>query len=335
MAEIDDIRTIQYYGSQYFFARCLHCIADLGVADHLGESAATSAELAASVGAHPDALARIMRYLAAGGVFENTGGRFRHSALSRLLRTDHPSSQRAWIRLIGAGICWQSAGALAHSLRTGRPAVELLHPEGMFAHLSEHPVEARLFDEGMTSKSLADISSVLRAYDFSACRRIADIGGGSGHLIHAVLDSAPGASGVLFDLPPVIKRAAALASDRLSLQAGSFLTDTLPACDTYLMMNVIHDWADAEATTILRAVRHVCAPAGRLLLIESLLPDQPRHLTLRDRQNLSLDVRMIVFTGGRERTCGEYQALLTASGFRLARVIETDSAIAIIEATPT
>ena len=89
--------------------------------------------------------------------------------------------------------------AMGHTLRTGRPAVETVAPEGLFQYLSTHHQEAAIFDRAMTSKSQRQINAILRAYDFSAFGSIADIGGGRGHLLRAVLDSAPSATGVLFD----------------------------------------------------------------------------------------------------------------------------------------
>jgi len=85
---------------------------------------------------------------------------------------------------------------------------------------------------------------VLSAYDFSPFSKIGDIGGGRGHLLQAVLEATPGATGVLFDQPHVIAESASLASKRLSLQSGDFFKDALLACDAYLVMEVIHDWND-------------------------------------------------------------------------------------------
>ena len=170
--------------------------------------------------------------------------------------------------------------------------------------------------------------------DSPGSRRIGDIGGGRGHLLRAVLESVPDAAGVLFDLPQVVAREAAMASDRVSVQPGDFFQDELPVCDTYLMMNVIHDWADAEAVKILRAVRKSAPMDARLLLIESILPETTGAHPVRNDPILNLDVAMLAITGGRERTLAEYQALLAAAGFRLDRAVETDTSIAILEGTP-
>jgi SAM-dependent methyltransferase len=181
----------------------------------------------------------------------------------------------------------------------------------------------------MASKARLQIASILGAYDFSAAESVADIGGGLGHLLHAVLQTAPRATGVLFDLPPVIERSGATDSGRLTLQAGDFFTDPLPTCDTYLIMDVIHDWDDEKATAILSAIRKAAPPRSRLLLIESVLADAPGP----DWSKI-MDIIMLWLVGGRQRTRDEHARLLSAAGFQLERVIPTASDATILEAVP-
>jgi len=90
--------------------RCLHVVADLGVADALGESPRTAADLAASVHVDADALGRVLRLLAAHGVFGSRGEAFAHTPASLLLRTDHPQSLRAFARMFGSQPFWDTQG---------------------------------------------------------------------------------------------------------------------------------------------------------------------------------------------------------------------------------
>lgn len=161
----------------------------------------------------------------------------------------------------------------------------------------------------MTAKAAADIAGVLSACDFRAFATIADIGGGRGHLLRGILAAAPAARGILFDLPAVIA-SFDLGTDRLALQPGDFFVDPLPAADAYVLMEVIHDWADAEAAAILRAVRRAAAPGAHVLLVENVLADgEP------DPRGHTLDVIMLAVTGGRERAAAEFTRLLEAAGF--------------------
>ena len=118
-----------------------------------------------------------------------------------------------------------------------------------------------------------------------------------------------------------------MASERLTLQAGDFFRDTLPSCDAYLLMEIIHDWADEESVAILQAVRRAAPSHAKVLLIERLVPDDPGP----DWSKM-LDIHMLALFGGRQRTRQEYEALLTKSGFVLLRDIDTRAGISILEA---
>jgi O-methyltransferase domain len=328
VAETNPFDALQQMASGYCLPRCLHMVATLGVAEALDETPRTASDLAASVGAHPDALRRVLRLLAAHGVFEMQGGdTFRHSPVSRLLRTDHPQSVHAWARLNSLPIIWSSFGAMEHSVRTGRPAASEVFPGGFWEYLAQHPEEGRVFNAAMAAKAQGAVAGILASYDFSGFGLIGDIGGGSGHLLRAVLDTAPNAKGVLFDLPHVIEEAAGVASERLTLQAGDFFQDDLPSCDAYLLMEIIHDWADEESVAILKAIRRAAPAHAKLLVIETIIPDEPGP----DWSKV-LDIIMLTLFGSLQRTRQEYEELLAQAGFVLQREIDTGAGISILEA---
>jgi len=320
----DNLRQIY---SGYCVSRAVHVVADLGVADALGDSPRTAAELAESVKANPDALGRILRLLSSHGVFQAEGDKYGHSPASRLLRSDSPQSVRALARMFGLSMNWSAYGAMAHTIRTGRPATEKTLPEGTWSYFGTHPEESAIFNAAMAAKAAHQIAAIVPAYGFSQFKRIGDIGGGRGHLLQAVLQSAPKANGVLFDLPHVVADAKGIATNRLSLQAGDFFKDALPECDAYLVMEVIHDWADPESTAILGAVRRAAPANATLLLLEEIVPDDPGP-----HWSKILDIYMLTLLGGRQRTLREYEALLRGAGFALKREIETIAGISIIEA---
>ena len=313
----------------WLLPRSLHLIADLGVADALDEKPRSAADLALETRVHPQALARTLRLLSAYGVFATREGMVSHTASSRLLRSDHPQSLRPFARMLGLPINLEAYRLFGDTLRTGRSATEQVHPDGIFAYLADRPDEARIFGEAMTAKAHAQVAGVLGSYDFSRFESIADIGGGRGHMLQAVLERAPAARGVLFDLPHVIHDAAEMESERLSLQAGDFFRDRLPSCDAYLLMDIIHDWDDEQSTAILRAVRVAAPDRATLLLLETIVPDEAGPHWAK-----TLDVLMLAVTGGLQRTAQEYQGLLAASGFHMERVIDTPTGISIVEAVP-
>lgn len=304
-------------------SRCIHVIAEAGVADAIDDKPRPVGDLANAAGLNADALGRMLRLVSAHGVFANNPHGYEHTPASRLLRSDHPQSLRSFARMIGMPVVWGGFTDLAHAARTGRPAAD---STAVFAYLADHPHEASLFNQAMTSKSAGVVPVMTDAHDFSGYRTIADIGGGRGHLLQAILQRVPG-EGVLFDLPHVIAEVSDIASSRLRLMAGDFFQGPLPAADAYVLMEVIHDWNDDKAAQILAQVRKAAQPGARLLIIEALVSESPGpHF------GKMLDIIMLAVTGGRERTQIEYTTLLDAAGFRLERVTPTRSQYSIIDA---
>ena len=305
-------------------ARCVQVVAEYGVADALADRPMTAAELAAETGMNADALRRMLRLLTAHEVFAQEGELYRHTEASEMLRTDHPQSMRSFARMMNLPVFLESFAGLTQTAKTGKPIKDFA---GFMEYFAAHPEQSSIFNQAMADKSRAVIPAVLDAYDFAPFRVIADIGGGHGHLLRGVLERTPGASGILFDLPHVIPEAAAHGSARLSLQPGDFFADDLPAADTYLLMEVIHDWDDEDSVRILEAVHRAAPASARLLIVEAIVSEDAGP----DFSKV-LDVIMLAVTGGRERTPSEYEALLSRTGFRLERIIPTHSQYSIIEA---
>lgn len=305
--------------------RSLQVVADLGVADHIDGAAVPVAELARACSVNADALDRVLRLLTAHGVFVRTDAGYAHSDASRLLRVDHPMSMRAFARLNGLPGVRGALGALDHALRTGGPGWERVDPRGFFPYLLDHPEELEVFDGAMTAKAGYDITTIIAAYDFRPFRTIADIGGGRGHLLKAVLDAAPHSRGVLFELPDVTARLD-VESDRLRVVSGDFFAGPLPAADCYVLMEIIHDWTDEQAARILKAARAAAAPGATVLIIEDIAPDEGT-----DIRSQTLDVMMLDVTGGRERTQSQLGALLREADFRRTRTLDTAGPMRIVE----
>jgi hypothetical protein len=315
------------YGLWGWLARPLQLVVEVGVPDALGEQPQSAAALAAATGCDADALDRFLSALAACDIFERLpDGKFRHSPISRCLRRDAPLSAAASVRLQGTPIYQAALSNLEHTLRTGRPAIEAVAPDGFFAYLRTHPEEARIFNNAMSSTIESDGGFIVGAYDFSRFNVIADIGGGQGALARAILERAPNARAILFDLPDVV--AGARPAERLKIQPGNFLRDPLPPADLHILKLILHDWPDAAALAILSAVRRAARSGGRLLVIEALKTEDagfhPSHI---------MDLSMLALVGGRERTPTQLQQMFGETGFRLVRVIPTTSPIAqIVEA---
>ena len=329
-AQTESVMRLMEISAGYWLPRALHVVADLGIADALDQEPRSAADLAKEVGADADALDRVLRLLASHGVFDRRHGKYVHNELSRALRSDHPQSMRAYVRLVGLPVFWKSWGALEQVVRSGKPAVS-----DIFAYFREHPRETEIFDAGMKSKAQSAISPVIAAYDFSIFGTIGDIGGGLGHLLKAALKSAPKLRGVLFDQPHVVERVGVdeTIASRLILQGGDFFRGPLPRCDAYVVMEVLHDWSDERSRQILQQIRKAAPRMAKLLVVETVLPNESAWAAGNGEHfGNHLDINMLVLTGGRERTPDEFAHLFADSGWQLARVIPTSSPYSIVEA---
>jgi hypothetical protein len=204
----------------------------------------------------------------------------------------------------------------------------------IFDYFAQHPEDGALFSESMVGFHGAEPLAVAEAYDFSPFEVVVDVGGATGNLLSEILRHNPGPRGILFDRPHVVQDAPALleargVKDRVTIEAGDFFESVPTGADAYVLSHVIHDWNDSQCATILSHCRKAMRSEGRLLIVEMVLPpgDAP-HL------GKLMDMVMLTFPGGQERTEAEYAALLATSGFRLESVVPTVSAVSVVEAVP-
>jgi hypothetical protein len=325
--------TLHRLGTSFWISQSLYVVAKLGIADRLGDGPISVQDVARAVGADSSALYRVMRALASVGVFSETAPRhFELTSMGRYLRTDVEGSLRAQFLTINE-LDWLPWSDLLHSVRTGETAFNHHHGMGLFDYLERHPDVGRMLDEAMSGFVTENGLAVVSAYDFGPYATIADIGGGRGALMSAILQANPHAKGIMFDRPSVTRGAeqaiaAAGLSERCDCVGGDFFEAVPSGADVYILASIIHDWDDERSDAILRTCRRAMHPTSRLLLIEMVIPagDEASYGKL-------LDLEMLVLAGGQERTGDEYQALLANAGMRMTRIVATSTSSSIIEAT--
>jgi hypothetical protein len=313
----------------------LYAAAKLGLADHLADGPRSALDLAPVTSTHAPTLHRFMRTLAGFGILtEGNGQRFALTPLGEALKTGAPGSARSTLIAFGGPAFWRSWEEILYSLETGKPGFDKVWGMPVFDYLARHPDEASHFSEAMVGFHGSEPPTVAEAYDFSGVQTVVDVGGATGNMLAALLSRHPGLRGVLFDLPHVVRDAPALlkargVEARVTIETGSFFERVPPGGDAYLLSHIIHDWSEPQCLTILNNCREAMRPDGRLLIVETVLPegDVPHQGKLQD-------LVMLVLPGGQERTGAEYATLLDKAGFRLNRVVPTTSVVSIVEGVP-
>lgn len=310
----------------------IRVVATLRVADHLAAGPAKTEELAHRVGADPDALGRVLRYLSQAGLFaEPAPGVFALTESGQVLRDDHPSGQRAWLDLDGAaGRIDLAFTGLLHTVRTGRPAYPEIHGRPFWADLADNDALAASFDALMAGHT-SWFGQVRAAHDWSHVNTVIDVGGGTGELLIAIMHEVTHLTGSVVEVPATAEAArdavarAGLAQ-RCTVVAGDFFAPLPAGADRYLLCNVLHDWDDERARTILRRCAEALGPEGSVLVIEELADSghDPSHVA-------RMDLRMLVLTGGRQRSVDALCALAAGAGLSPAGTVPTPSGHSVIE----
>lgn len=316
--------------SGYWYTQTIYVAAKLGIAELLQDGPRSPQELAQATSTNSRALYRLLRALASLGIFAEEQGRFVLTPLAECL-LDPSTKAMATMR---GEFQYRAWGELLYSIQSGKAAFEKVHGEPIFDYFAEHPETGKLFDQAMTGVHGRETEAMLEAYDFSGIKTLADLGGGNGSVLLAILKKYPAMQGVLHDLPGVVERArtnleASGLEGRCQVVAGSFFETVPPGADAYFMRHIIHDWDDEKSLTILRHCRRATSPGGRLLLVEGVVPpgNEPSISKF-------FDLAMLVLPGGMERTEDEYRQLLETAGFRLVRIVPTRTWVSVIEAEP-
>jgi hypothetical protein len=318
----------------YIPSQAIHVAAKLGLADLIRDTPKTVEELANATKAHALSLRRLLRALASLGIFaEDANGNFVSTSLSLMLCSDHPQSARGAALMYCSPSIWTSWGQLYEAIMTGEPSFDRIHGSPFFEYLDSHPDDAAVFNTAMTSGSSVLESAILAAYDFSKFRRVADVGGGQGALLRAILSTNRNLQGVLVDLPRVVAGVKSLhdaaVRNRCEIVGADFFQSIPSGADAYVMKHVIHDWSDDDALKILRNCRRVIPAHGTLLLIEWVLKQSNQPDTGK-----LLDLNMLVNLHGLNRTEAEFRSLLRQADFSLRQVIPAGPA-SIIESVPS
>ncbi len=303
----------------------LGALARLRIADHVADQPRSVADLASATGAVPDRLGRLLRAATVLGLVQQTAaGMITMTEVGACLRTG-PGSLRDFALMLSAPGQLRPLEQLVEAVRGGSAADAALG-RPLWEYYREHPDEGAAFAGAMSGVSAMIAGQVAAAADVAGAGRIVDVGGGHGTLLRALLATAPQAEGEVLDLPEVV--AAAPPAERIQFTGGDFLASVPAGGDVYVLCHVLHDWDDPDAQRILDVCRQAASGASRLLIVEAVLADQPGPVMPE-----LLDVHMMVMSGGRERSRGQYGQLLDAAGWQLAGLTLLPSGQSLLNAT--
>src|SRR5689334_10973124 len=314
--------------------RAISCIARLAIPDLLESGPRSAEELAKEIGAHPRALYRLMRATASVGVLsEGSDGKFSQTPMSAMLRSDTSPSLRAWAIMMTRE--WSEHGweQLEYCVRTGNKGAEQIYGKPIFEYFQQHPEETQIFNDAMTALSTIDSPAVAAAYSFDGIRSLVDVGGGHGLLLATILARNPQMKGTVYDVQRVIEGAKdgplKPFMERCTLASGDMFSSVPAGADAYIMKHIIHDWPDDLCLNILKACRKGVNSGGKLLVVDWVI--QPGNDFSPGK---FLDLQMLIFPGGCERSEKQFRDLFSASGWQLSRIIPTAAGECIVEGVP-
>lgn len=318
----------------YMASAAIYIAAKLKIADLLASGPRSISELAVSTGTHEDRLYRILRTLASVGVFSEVAPRcFALTPAGEALRTGTKDSAYAMALWLTDPLHLRVFSELMHTVKTGEITFDHVYGKSAWEYLHEDPQEAEIFDHAMTWFSGAVVPAVLEAYDFSGIPTLMDVAGGRGALMRAILKQYPEMRGIVIDLERVMQAAKQepenqALGNRCEFLAADFFAEVPTDADAIIMKSIIHDWDDEQAVRILKNCREALhgKSNAKILLVEAVLnPGDEPHL------GKFIDIEMMAFPGGRERTEAEFRSLLSQAGLRLNRVVHTKSPLCVVE----
>jgi len=303
-------------------SQILYAGVKLGIFDHVNSVPRSADEIAEVLALNPALSYRLLRALGSIGLLrEDPYNRFSLTSMGELLRSDNAQTMRG-IALLEEGpehyAIWKHLSAMVKDGKQDGFVREF--GQKIFQYASEHPSYAEIFNQAMSSYSVSQTKWILEAldgYDFSKIHHLCDIGGGHGHLMCSLLLRHAHLRGTVLEMEQVIQDKTLLWASKMGIPAercnylSGDMFNEVPNSDAYFMKMILHDWNDGECLRIISNIQRASSPGSRLFVIEHIVPgpETPHFSKL-------FDIHMLCALTGKERTEGEYVALLKESGFR-------------------
>ena len=287
--------------------------------------------------------------------------RFVNTALSAVLRRDHPNSVAGFVGHM-VDDAYESFRHLEKILGPSPVDGETPVSPWNYVHTDEkyqggkiwkfyedHPEREEQFTRAMNALEGLGGKAMVADVPFEKFDRVIDVGGSRGHFLHKILSANPEMKGVLFDRPEVIVHARPLWMDddgpfalddmeRVQIVEGNFFqANHLPKAkdgDVFLLRYILHDWGAEDCATILsNLAESMKGTNATLLLGESAMPS--RHTgpsPMKVPHNVDMTM-LNIFRTAVERTPEMWHELLDGAGFEMHEIHSTRSIIHFVEAS--
>ncbi|MFE3775961.1 methyltransferase [Streptomyces sp. NPDC059122] len=321
-ADTDAATTLRTIITSYIFSQIVRATAQLGITEHLADGPRSVDALAEAIDADPDALRRFLRSAASLDLVREKGDTFELGPLGAAMEADHGRLKSVAMGIVGPNLTRRAEG-FAEVVRAGRRVNTQVDGYEFWEYYDHHEEEAEHYAVTMSHVTAHCAQALVRQYDFSGFKRIADVGGGHGNLLNGVLTEVPDVHGVLYERAEVNRRAKALfteagTADRVELIDGNFLQEIPGGCDLYMIKSTLCDWDDENAARIVGNIHRAAEPGATLVVVDSMIADEvtddevnPVHA----QQVSAIDFAVFATNGGKVRPQSEYRTMIDAAGF--------------------
>jgi acetylserotonin N-methyltransferase len=300
-------------------SKAMFVAVSLAVFDSLEREPGPAARLADEFQVQSEPMERLLDACVGLGLLNKQDGIYKNRPVaSTYLCRGTPTTLVGYI-LYSDKVLFQLWSHLENAIRHGGPQwKQAFHQEGgIFDHFFRTDEATQTFLQGMNGFGILSSPLVVSAFDLSRFKTFVDLGGATGHLAIAACERYPGMKAIIFDLPQVIEAvrqqvSASSMAPRIELREGDFFrAEELPQADLFGLGRILHDWPDKKVDALLKAIYEHLPSGGGILLSEKLVNEEKTGPIAAQLQSLN----MLVCTEGKERTLGEFRALLEAAGF--------------------
>ncbi|AKH63281.1 MULTISPECIES: methyltransferase [Photorhabdus] len=307
--------------TSYRKSAAIYALVDTGLSLHFKDGAYVNIrELSRQSGIDHSRLSRLCDFLIEIGVLVSNNERVTLSDECSAL-ADPESMESLLIKWEIRSDYWNAWLMYPKSLleNNGKTAFEMVHGKPFFNHLNNNEFIKSAFDSLMSSLSNTMIGKLFDVYDFNQHNRILDLGGGEGNLLVKISEKVKGKHYAVLDRYNEVP-----VSEDMDFIDGDFLKSVPSGYDLYILKNVLHNWSDNDAISILKNCRKAMDDNATILLISVI--KSPLSPMVK-----SLDLFMEILYLGKERNLTEFEYLANQAGLIIQETKSIDELSSIIK----